>query len=70
MIPQTYDEWKDCIVNDCKINLTKDFAQRRLAIYEDKRKAETIQFIRLYGENHLSNIIHWLKKSMKAGMPK
>jgi len=30
MIPNTFDEWKKCIVNDCKIELTKTFAQSRI----------------------------------------
>lgn len=62
MIPQTFEEWKDCIVNDCKINLTKEFAQQRLAVYQDKRNPETQKFISLYGEQHHANIIHWFNK--------
>ena len=36
MIPHTFEEWKSCIINDCKIDLTVDFAQKRLAVYSDK----------------------------------
>lgn len=60
MIPQTFNEWKNCIINDCKINLTKDFAERRLAVYQDRQNSETQKFISLYGEQHLQNIINWL----------
>jgi hypothetical protein len=62
MIPRTFEEWKNCIVNECRIKLTKDFAARRLKVYEDKHHPETKAFIRLYGEQHLGNIIHWLRK--------
>jgi len=62
MIPQTFDEWKDCIVNDCKIDLTKAFAQSRLKVYTDRNNPETRKFIQLYGEGHLNNIIYWLGK--------
>lgn len=62
MIPSTFEEWKNCIVHDCKIKLTQDFAQKRLQVYEDRSKAETKQFIKLYGESHLNNIVHWLKQ--------
>ena len=62
MIPKTFEEWKNCLTNDCKINLTKEFAQQRLAVYQDKKNAETQQFISLYGEQHLLNIVQWLKK--------
>ena len=30
MIPKTYDEWKKCIVKDCKIDLTMEFAEKRI----------------------------------------
>ena len=62
MIPQTFKDWTNCIVNDCKINLTKDFAQQRLAVYQDKRNTETQKFISLYGEQHLNNIIQWFNQ--------
>lgn len=61
MIPQTFEQWKHCIVNDCGIALTKDFATRRLSVYEDKQNQETKKFIQLYGEQHRENIIHWFK---------
>ena len=61
MIPQTFTDWTNCIVKDCKINLTKDFAQQRLTVYQDKQNQETQKFISLYGEQHYSNIINWLK---------
>jgi len=57
MIPQTFTEWKNCIVNNCKINLTKEFALQRLAVYKDRKNSETQKFISLYGEQHLQNII-------------
>jgi len=62
MIPHTFEEWKHCIVNDCKIKLTKEFAQKRLSVYTDKNNPETKKFIQLYGPEHMNNIIHWLKQ--------
>ena len=59
MIPQTFDEWKHCIINDCKINLTKEFALQRLEVYQDKNHSETKKFVSLYGEQHLNNVILW-----------
>ena len=61
----TFEEWKNCIVNECKIKLTKDFVASRLKVYEDKRNSETKKFIQLYGEQHLNNIIFWLNKAAK-----
>ena len=62
MIPQTFEQWHSCIINDCKINLTKDFASMRLAVYEDRSNIETKKFAELYGEQHLANVIDWLKR--------
>jgi len=61
MIPQTFTDWRNCIVNDCKINLTKQFAEQRLSVYQDNKNSETQKFISLYGEQHLQNIINWFK---------
>ena len=53
MIPHTFEEWKSCIINDCKIDLTVDFAQKRLSVYKDRNNQETKKFVALYGEQHL-----------------
>jgi hypothetical protein len=62
MIPQTFNDWRNCIVNDCKINLTKDFAAQRLAVYKNPQNPETQKFIYLYGDVHLQNIISWFNQ--------
>jgi len=62
MVPQTFEQWENCIRKDCKINLSKDFAQQRLAVYQKRSNPETQKFVSLYGEQHLQNIIHWLKQ--------
>jgi hypothetical protein len=62
MIPQTFEEWRNCIVNDCKIDLIKEFATQRLAVYQDNKNVETQKFISLYGQQHLLNIIQWLQQ--------
>jgi hypothetical protein len=62
MIPQTFNDWKNCIVNNCKVGLTKEFAAQRLAVYTNKNNAETQKFISLYGEHHLQNIINWFNQ--------
>lgn len=62
MIPQTFEQWKQCIVNDCRIDLTTEFAERRLTVYQNETNPETRRFVELYGEQHLQNIIRWLKQ--------
>lgn len=61
MIPQYFEQWKQCIETDCKIKLTKEFAQKRLTVYENRENPETQKFISLFGEEHLDNIIKWFK---------
>ena len=62
LIPQSFEEWKSCIVNDCKIKLTKAFAEKRLQVYENDSHPETRKFAALYGRQHLNNVIHWYKQ--------
>ncbi len=62
MIPRTFEEWRNCIVNDCKIELTKEFAMKRLQVYENNQHPETQKFEKSYGKKHLDNIIYWYKK--------
>ena len=61
MIPETFEQWRACIVNDCKIHLTPEFAAQRLAVYQDRQHVETKKFIELYGEQHLNNVIAWFQ---------
>lgn len=61
MIPQTFDEWKNCLVNDCKLGLTSEFAEQRLGIFTNPEHPETKKFAALYGQQHLLNIITWFK---------
>ncbi|MCH2197592.1 MAG: hypothetical protein MK081_02330 [Flavobacteriales bacterium] len=61
MIPMTFEEWKHCIVHDCGIQLTKNFAQQRLEVYQNNNNPETQKFVSLYGQRHLQNVIGWLQ---------
>ena len=38
MIQNTFEAWKSQIINDCKINLTKDFAESRLIVYQNTKR--------------------------------
>jgi len=66
MIPQTFEQWKNCIVNDCKILLTKEFARARLSVYSNPKASETQKFLQLYGKHHLENIKHWFEQIVKS----
>ncbi len=62
MIPETFEQWKSCIEKECKIELTQEFINNRLAVYRDKLNTETLKFISLYGEKHLNNVISWFER--------
>lgn len=62
MIPSNYAEWYDCIQNKCGIQVTKEFTEKRLAVYNDNNHPDTIKFQKLYGQEHLNNIINWLSQ--------
>lgn len=62
MIPQTFEEWYNCIVIQCKIKIDRDFIQKRLAVYHNPDNPETKRFIQLYGHHHFNNIINWYNK--------
>lgn len=59
MIPDTYQEWRDCIVNDCGIALTETFIQQRLDILKSESHQETKRLVSLYGKAHLEKLIAW-----------
>jgi len=67
MIPQTFNEWKHCIINECKISLTADFARQRLAVYQNRQHGETQRFIGRYGEAHLQRVIDWCALFLDSG---
>ena len=66
MIPTSYTQWKSCLVNDCKITLTPDFARSRLSVYEDPENRETQKFAQLFGKEHLQNGIGWFRQVVKT----
>lgn len=59
MIPKNYQEWKRCIEVDCGIKLSPGFISKRLRIYSNLKNPETIKFKKLYGTQHLKNVISW-----------
>ncbi|MEO1257246.1 MAG: hypothetical protein AAFZ15_00555 [Bacteroidota bacterium] len=66
MIPQSFDEWKKCITVDCGIKLTSDFTKKRVAILSNLSHPDTKQFVKLYGEQHRNNVVHWLKRAQQT----
>lgn len=64
MIPRTFQEWKTCIEEKCKIALTPSFVSERLRILQDTSHKETQSFMKHYGKDHLMQIIDWYKQAI------
>jgi hypothetical protein len=65
MIPETYEQWRQCITIECGIPLTTLFVTQRLAIWRDLRSEETQRFRRLYGDVHWRAITHWFEQAAR-----
>ncbi|MEM7272246.1 MAG: hypothetical protein AAF547_04115 [Actinomycetota bacterium] len=61
--PRTYDQWRHCITVDCGIELTADFVDTRLRALRDPADPQTAQFIEIYGEPYLGQVIDWFEQA-------
>ena len=52
IIPQTFDEWRQCIVVDCGLELSERFIEQRISSLQDMSEHYTQQFVRKYGPEH------------------
>ena len=59
MIPQIFDEWRDCIENKCKIVLTPNYIENRIRDLSDDLNSNTLVFIKLYGNEYRNNVLKW-----------
>ncbi|MGG7055676.1 hypothetical protein [Nitrosomonas sp. ANs5] len=62
-IPETFDEWRHCIEQECRIVLTKEYIEQRLAILRELNHEETQRFIRHYGEHHWQQVVRWFERA-------
>jgi len=62
-IPETYEQWRHCIVVECGIALTVDFAARRMAVLEDEGAEETRRFRKAYGDAHWQAVRGWFSRA-------
>lgn len=63
MIPTTYDEWRHCIEQICRIPLTADFIARRLSELNNPQLHSTEQLYRCYGPAHVEAIRGWFRQA-------
>lgn len=63
MIPKTYQQWYDCITQECGITLSDAFIRERLSVLENAAHQETRRFITCYGQPHLRSVIEWYRQA-------
>ncbi|MFY7899110.1 MAG: hypothetical protein ACOVNY_02925 [Chitinophagaceae bacterium] len=63
MIPTSYTDWRYCIEQQCKIQLTNAFIHERLQALEDSHNEHTMALTACYGKQHVTQLIEWFKKS-------
>lgn len=63
VIPETYDQWRQCIEVDCGIPLSPAFIDERLKELATPSDFRTQQFLHLYGEAHRDRVIRWFRQA-------
>jgi hypothetical protein len=64
-VPQSYEDWRTCIVIKCGIPLTREYILSRLSSLKDATAHENRRFVQLYGEGHWRRVTHWFEMALK-----
>ena len=59
---QSFEQWRQALTEDCKINLTVDYARSRVAALKDLQDKSTQEFKAKYGEAYLEQVIRWFEQ--------
>lgn len=59
----TYDDWKHCITEICRVPLTGEFVASRLRELRNGSDYNTQKFIRIWGEPHRQRVIDWFEQA-------
>ncbi|WP_153770656.1 hypothetical protein [Labrenzia sp. CE80] len=60
---RTYDDWKHCIVEICKVPLSTDYVTARLQELRDEQNFNTRKFIKSWGEQHRQQVVAWFEQA-------
>ncbi len=61
----SYEDWKRCIVEDCRIPLTAAFVEQRLTALADRSDWTTQRFLEVWGEAHLRQVVAWFERARR-----
>ncbi len=60
---KTYEDWKHCITDICRIPLTPDYVSERLAELRNPKNFHTQRFVDSWGEDHRKRVIEWFEQA-------
>ena len=66
LFPKDYTAWEHCIVEDCGIELTKEFVETRLKALTSESSAEFQKFAEKYGTEWTNRVVSYFKQAQKS----
>ena len=63
VIPNSYEQWRECIEVRGNIRLTPSYINERLSEMQDDKHVQTREFAKLYGNDHLQRTIAWFRRA-------
>ena len=64
VVPSSYEAWRSCITEKCKIALTEAYMSQRITVLSDPDSDETRTFRRLYGDAHWRAVLGWFQRAL------
>ncbi|MEM6849542.1 MAG: hypothetical protein AAF580_15995 [Pseudomonadota bacterium] len=58
----SYEDWRHCIVELCKITPTPNYVAARIAELTDERNSATQKFVESWGDSHRVQVIAWFER--------
>ena len=62
---ESYEQWKHCITDICRIDLTLPFVEARLQALGNLADHETRRFIDSWGEAHRQRVMGWFLQARR-----
>ncbi len=60
---QSYEEWRQTITGRCNIDLTPEYARKRIAALRNPSDRSTREFTTKYGKAYLNQVIKWFEQA-------
>ncbi|GLS26618.1 hypothetical protein [Marinibactrum halimedae] len=60
---QSYEEWRHALTKRCNIDLTPDYARKRIAALRNSNDSHTKEFSAKYGQAYLKQVIQWFEQA-------